>query len=269
MASLARDRDLAFKPQTERMGMPFVGAFILHGGLFGAICLFGLLNFRHHGESWGTATPGGTIQASLVSQAALPLPQDQKPNENVLATETPSPAPAPPAPKAAPIPQEEAIPIAQKNQQKKQDKQVSKQNPPKQPPPPPTNRAQYGQQAAGALPRATSGGSTSNPVSITGGDFGSKFGYYVSIVQRKVRENWYTQEIDPHTKIGSQVVVTFSIHRDGSVSNIQIQQGSNSPSFNDSAIRAVRRVDTFGALPGGYNQSSVSVAYTFTFDQNH
>ena len=41
-----------------------------------------------------TAPRQGAIQATLVSSAALPLPQDHPPTDNVLATETPSVAPA-------------------------------------------------------------------------------------------------------------------------------------------------------------------------------
>jgi len=36
---------------------------------------------------------------------------------------------------------------------------------------------------------------------------------------------------------------------------------SGSPSLDTSCLRAVQRVDTFGPLPAGYNQSSISVEY--------
>lgn len=265
MGGFARHRTIgAFGDSQERLAMPFMGAVIMHGGIIAALFLAGILHF-HHGDSWGTESPGGAIQATLVSQATIPLPQDQKPTENVLATETPSPAPAPPEPKAAPAPEEKAIPIPLKNTPpKKEQKQATKENKLKQPPPQKQNLARYGESAPANMPRATQG-SSANPVAVNGGDFGSKFGYYVAIIQRKVRENWYTQTIDPRTPHGTQVVVTFSIHRDGSVSNVQIQSGSNSPTLNDTAVRAVQRVDSFGPLPAGYNQSTVSVAYTFTY----
>lgn len=271
MTGFTRNRPVsAFQYPQERVTGPLVGALILHGGLFASLFLSGLLNF-HHGQSWGTENPGGAIQATLVSKASIPLPQDQKPTDSVLATPTPSPAPTPPETKTAPAkPADNAVPIPVKNTPVKPQEKPTKQNPVKQPPPKQQNLAQSGQASAPSMPRTTQSNSDANPVSISGGDFGSKFGYYVSIIQRKVRENWYTQEIDPRTPVGTQVVVVFSIRRDGTVSNIQLQGRSPSPTLDSTATRAVQRVDSFGPLPAGYNQSSVSVAYTFTYSgQNH
>lgn len=269
MGGFASDRSLgAFRDQQERLAMPFMGAVIMHCAIVAFLFLFGVVHF-HHGDSWGTENPGGAIQATLVSQATIPLPQDQKPTDNVLATETPSPAPAPPTPKAPTVQEDKAIPIPLKSTQpkKEQQQQTGKQSNLKPPATPQQkNLARYGEAAPSSMHQATQGNVGNNPVSVGGGDFGSKFGYYVSIIQRKVRENWYTQTIDPRTPLGSQVVVVFSIHRDGTVSNVQLQSRSGSPTFNDTAVRAVQRVDSFGPLPAGYNQSTVSVAYTFTFE---
>jgi periplasmic protein TonB len=268
MAGFAHDRLPTFRDPQERLALPFLGALLLHGGLIGSIFVFGLLHF-HHGQSWGTESPGGAIQATLVSEATIPLPQDQKPTQNVLATETPSPAPAPPAPKAPLVQEEKAIPIPLKETPLKKEKKAPPQNPVKQPVPQQQYRAQYGQAAPPNVARATQGSSNANPVAVNGGDFGSRFGYYVSVIQRKVRENWYTQVIDPRTAEGTQAVVTFSIHRDGSVSDIRVQSRSNSPTLDSSGLQAVQRVDNFGPLPAGYNQGTVSVAYTFTYERSH
>jgi protein TonB len=62
------------------------------------------------------------------------------------------------------------------------------------------------------------------------------------------------------------VVVTFVVHRDGSVSDPRIEQSSGVPSLDLSAIQAVERTSAIGPLPAGYTGSSVSVAYTFTYD---
>jgi protein TonB len=103
------------------------------------------------------------------------------------------------------------------------------------------------------------------PVSVTGGSNGFNYPWYVSLIQRKVSQAWYTQEVDPHTPYGSQVRVTFSISRDGTPSNIKIEQSSGSPTLDSSGLRAVQRVENFSPLPSGYSKSSVSVEYTFTY----
>ena len=56
------------------------------------------------------------------------------------------------------------------------------------------------------------------PVTVAGGDFAARFPWYVDKITRLVSQNWYTQQIDSSTHYGSQVSVTFTIERDGSVS---------------------------------------------------
>ena len=99
------------------------------------------------------------------------------------------------------------------------------------------------------------------------GDFGARFGWYVDVIKRKVAQNWYSQLADPQASVGHFAVVSFTVHRDGSVSNARIQQSSGVPSLDLSAIQAVERIDSFGPLPDGYAGNSVSVAYTFTYDE--
>lgn len=280
----SRERD-SLLDQRDHFGGPALGSVALHLAFVAALAGLAFLNSRLHGDLWGNSTPGGAIQATLVSSApALPLPQDHPPTENVLATETPSPAPVQPAPKAEAKQEEKAIPIPVKQPEKaKPDQKKSAPQPKTAPPnastqkapqhPQPTakqdNRAQYGEGAPTHLARSTpgqAGASSSSPVAASG-DFGSRFGWYVAVITRKVKESWYTQEVDPHTSAGRQVVVTFVVSRDGTPGSVRIVTSSGSPTLDTSALRAVQRVDTFGALPPEYRGNNVSVAYTFTYDQ--
>jgi periplasmic protein TonB len=65
------------------------------------------------------------------------------------------------------------------------------------------------------------------------------------------------------------VSVVFTIERDGSVSftSIQLPTPSSSYTLNKTAREAVQRVGSFGPLPDQYTGKSVSVEYTFTYDQ--
>ena len=47
--------------------------------------------------------------------------------------------------------------------------------------------------------------------------------------------------------------------------NAQVEQSSGVPSLDDSARRAVQRIDTFGALPPEYSGSKVSVEFWFDY----
>jgi protein TonB len=228
---------------------------LLHGALAGCILLYGILGGLIHHNSWGGAGGSGAIQVKLVSNA-LPLPADQPLNENVLATDKPSQAPAETAPKAKEKVDESALAIADK-QKKPQPSTV------KAPPQPePDNLAKYGEQAGSSMPRAVqSQGFSSGQTTVSDSDFGSRFGWYVDNLNRKMSANWYKPEVDPHTPRGARAYIQFTVHRDGSVSNVQMSQNSGSQTLDRSCMRAAQRVDTFGALPAQYNQNTLMTSY--------
>ncbi len=59
--------------------------------------------------------------------------------------------------------------------------------------------------------------------------------------------------------------MTFTILRDGSVTNIQVTQRSNNYSVDTSAVRAVKDSSPLQALPPQYPGSSVNVEFYFDF----
>jgi protein TonB len=94
--------------------------------------------------------------------------------------------------------------------------------------------------------------------------FGARFAYYVNIVNRTVAQNWYTTEADPRASVGKSVTVLFDIDRSGAPSNARVETRSGSPSLDQSALRAVQRVEGFGPLPAG---DHITVEYTFHYTQ--
>ena len=252
----------------EPFGPPAAGSVFLHLGFVGLLALLFWVNGRFHGPEWGNNAPPGAIQANLVSSApSIPLPQVAPPTPNVLATQMPSPSPAPPTKETIPVQQPDAIPLAERKPKLHHAEKPHEASPPHAQATNQPNRAHSGEAAPSQLSHAINPGRTNSPVAVTGGDFASRFPWYVNLITRKVSENWYTQEIDSHTSYGSQVSVTFTIGRDGSVSNIHIVQPASSPTLNGSAVHAVQRVQSFGPLPSQYTGSNVSVEYTFTYDQ--
>ena len=85
------------------------------------------------------------------------------------------------------------------------------------------------------------------------------------MIKRKVAQDWYLQEVDPSTAAGATVFVQFSVAKDGSPGSISLATPSSSPSLNSSCMHAVQRVDTFGPLPAGYNESTLNVLYHCTY----
>lgn len=244
----------------ESMAASAAGALLLHGGLVAILLIYGYLGGLFHHNQWGDAGDSGAIQVSLVT-SALPLPSDQPPNDNVLATDTPSQAAAEPAAKEKQAVDESAIAISGK-QVKPQQQQVARV-PQSQIKPIQDNKAQYGEQAGSSIARATQTPTvvTVGHTSIADVDFGTRFGWYVNNMNRAISTNWYNGEVNSSTPKGSRAYLIFTIHRDGSVSDVKFAQGSGSPTLDRSCLRAVQRVDSLGALPSGYQMNSLNVSY--------
>jgi periplasmic protein TonB len=248
---------------------PFVYASVaLHLAILAYCVVAGWWAYTHRGENWGG--PGGSVSVGLVgSVPAIPLPRPEvvTPNRVVdnskgLFKSEPVPAPAPP-PDAVPIP---------KFQQKKLPKIIS---PPSKvlenPIPPPPNAVPYGGGGTPTIPVtsfAMGAGTTQAGLAFSGvggGDFGSRFSWYVQAVQRRISSNWLQSTVDPSVAYAPRVVVTFTILRDGTVTNVQVTQRSNNYSVDNSAVRAVNASSPLDRLPGAYSGSSVNAEFYFDF----
>lgn len=254
---LEGDERLEQELTAERVAAPATGSILLHIALAGAILAYYFIGGFFKTNLWGGATTGGAIRVNVTS--AIPLPSDQPPNQNVLATEKPSQAPAPPEPKPAPRVDDDALKISGKQQQKPKTPPAVKTPKPQEPVP--QNRAQYGEQSANNMPRAIQGQTSPGPTSITQGDFGSRFSWYVEGINRKMSSTWNKGEVDQRTPKGARVYIVFTISRDGTPSNVQLDKSSGSPTLDRSCMRAAQRVDSFSALPGGYSGSTLNVSY--------
>jgi len=248
----------------EPVAAPVTGSVLLHALFFGGFAFYAIFNGLHH--SWGAPGPGSAIQVSLTS-APIPLPADQPKTDNVLPTDKPSPAPLPPAPKAKEqAVDQKAIPIQGPTVKPEKEKAPPKQ-PTKQPQPKPQDRVQYGEQAGQKLARSTNAtpSASDQPVSVTNGDFGSRFPWYVDGIKRKVSQNWIRSQVDPRTPKNATVQIYFKVGRDGSPSGFKINTASGSPTLDRSCLLATQRVDTFGALPRDSNDTWLDVTYDCTY----
>jgi protein TonB len=259
-----RQRVLVLERHQDSVAVSAAGSLMLHGALFGTLLFYGVISGLFHHNLWGNPGEGGAIQVTLVSNA-IPLPHEEQ-NQNVLMTETQSKAPAPPEPKAKEAVDESAIPISGKDAKPKPE--PARKTQPKQPPPQPDNRAHFGEQSGSALPRATmaQNSASNGPVSVNNGNFSNLFGYYILGIQRKMLGSWNKSEVDPRTPKGTRAFIQFTIHRDGTLTDIRIDRPSGYPTLDSACIRTAQRVDSFGALPAGYNQSTVLTSYYCEFD---
>src|SRR5271156_3695048 len=212
--------------ERESFGAPIAGSLLLHVLVIIAVTVFAYMAGRIHGSSWGSDQAPGAIQATLVSSApTIPIPVKQPEKK------APEKKQAQPSPKhAQPTPQQ--------------------------------NRANFGEAPPTQIPHSSAGNpGQNNPVNVNGGDFGSRFPWYVDVIRRKTAQNWLQREVAPETPAGARVYLSFVVSRDGSPSQVRIAQSSGSPTLDSSCLRAVQRVDTYGPLPPGYNGSTLSVSY--------
>jgi protein TonB len=236
---------------------------LLHALVVGSLIGFAYLHPAT--KPWGQdEAVAGAIQATAVSSIPLP-PKVHTDEKNVLASETPSPAPVVAKEKTEPPPKPNEVAIPKKITKPVKVAEKPTPEPPKhqQPTPPQPTKAATGETAGVRVAMATmqlKNGTAS--VNVEDKNFGARFAYYINIVNRKVAEQWFTAEADPRVSNGKSVTVLFDIDRSGAPSNPRIQTRSGSPSLDQSAVRAVQRVDGFGPLPAG---NSITVEYTFNY----
>lgn len=261
---MAVDADIF--PEEHSSRVSWTGSVVLHSALF-ALALFGYLIPSSRGENWGgTEGGGGAMSATLVN--SIPLPNAQPEAQNVLANESKGLSQS--KPKETPKEEPKAIPIPAKDAKVKgQHESAAKKEPPKQiAKAEPENVVPYGQGGPVSGPYgAFTSGATKGGFGFQGGqgDFGSRFAYYVDIVRRKVSDNWLKYEVDPRISDARRVYIDFDINRSGQPTNIRVEQSSGIPSLDQSAVRALQRIDTFGPLPSGYSGSYVSVEFWFDY----
>ena len=270
---IARTEEIRFMPYITMSG-------ILHGGLIVLIALSAY--FHWNGNRW--AGPGGGSEnvtpVKLVGNSGMPLPTPPSLNESNVVDPSKSlwkndVKPEPPQPK-----REEIVPPDLKNVP--EFKTLEKNN--KKPPPPkkenkafqpkqpnPDNAVPGPNLGAMKVPTGagTQPGSSSTPgMAIKaegGGDFASRYGWYIEAVKRRIQTNWLQNTIDPGVRAAhvAHAVVEFTIYKDGTVKDIRISQTSGNLSMDNSGLRAIMSSNPMPGLPPDYSGSTVRVIFDF------
>ena len=249
----------------DRWGPALAWSAGLHVAITAALLLYSAIVTGPSGAGWGAGGGGEAIGATLVS--TVPLPANAAQTQNVLANESKGVTKS--QPKIQEQPEPDAIAIQGKNAKIKPKKTPTPTKEKAKPEPEEeSNQVAFGEGGPVSGPYGTfSAPGAKGGFGFTGGggDFGTRFGWYVQAVQRKVSENWLKYEVDPKISTAQRVYITFDIARDGHPMNVQVEQSSGVPSLDISASRAIQRIDTFGALPPEYSGSKVSVEFWFDY----
>jgi protein TonB len=251
----------------DRWGRNLLWSVALHLAVTGSIIGYAVFAPHSGGGSWGAGGGGEAMGVTLVSN--VPLPANPAPAENVLANESKGLTKSQPEPQEEKLP--DAIPIPAQDSKKKPKPTVTETHrkpAPQQPVQEADNVVPFGEGGPVSGPYGTfSAAGAKGGFGFTGGggDFGTRFSWYVRVVQQKVSENWLKYEVDPRIGEAHRVYVTFDVVRDGRPTNVQVEQSSGVPSLDQSAVRALQRIDTFGPLPSDYSGNKVSVEFWFDY----
>ncbi len=254
----------------------FVWSVGLHGLL--ALAVTAVAMYAPKTENWGSPGAGNAVPVGMVrSVPGIPLPRPETTTNSRVVDETHAlyKAPAPPKPIEKTTNALE-IPKFEKEKRAKPPQHLSRLLEDKTPPPP---NAVPEKNAGGApsLPYAaptqvpgqfTMGAATPGGLAFTGAgasDFGSRYGWFVDAVRNRISSNWLQSSIDPSIRFAPRAVVTFTILRDGSITNIQIMKSSGYPSVDDSARRAILSSSPVSRLPNDFFGSTVNVEFWFDF----
>ena len=249
----------------DRWGPALVWSVGLHVGITAAMLIYSAVFYRTSGDTWGAGGGGEAIGATLVS--TVPLPANPTQTQNVLANESKGLTESQPKVEEK---EPDAIEIQGKNAKikpKKKQETASKQKP-LPAPEEESNQVAFGEGGPVSGPYGTfsaAGAKGGFGISGGGGDFGTKYAWYVHVIQQKVSENWLKYEVDPRITTAQRVYITFDIARDGHPGNVRVDQSSGVPSLDISAVRALQRIDTFGPLPPDYSGAKISVEYWFDY----
>ncbi len=262
---MAQNAEIFF--EHDNWGRALAWSVGFHVAVIALIVLYSAFFTGARGEGWGSGGGGSAIGVTLVS--SVPLPAAAAQTKNVLANESKGVTKS--EPKVEEKKEPDAIEIQGKNSKIKPKKPPAPTKAKHEPlPEEETNQVAFGEGGPVSGPYGTfDAGGAKGGFGITGGggDFGTRYGWYVQIIQRKVSENWLKYEVDPRITSAQRVYITFDIARDGHPYDVQIEQSSGVPSLDISATRALQRIDTFGPLPSDYSGSKISVEYWFDYSR--
>lgn len=248
------------------LGRGFAGSLVIHGIVAAALLLSGLwkLNKNQFGSP---STNTGSVGVDVVK--TIPIPRKEGPI-NPLANDSTSLAPQLPAPEARPKKQvveepKDAIPVPNKF-----DK--PKKSAPKQPitslfrPP----EAYKNNQVYSSLPQAAN----SPLYAMQGANgidmgkesvLGERFGAYADLMRQRISQHWNRSNL--HSLPSQKCTITFSIARDGTVSNVQVSDPSGDYLLDTSAKRAILDANPLPALPQQFDRNQATVELSFQLRQ--
>lgn len=246
--------------ERDPLTAPFIGSLLVHGGVV-ALLFFGWLWLNQHKDTLGDVNPAGGPAYTVSAVHNIPIPRREAP-PNPVANDTQSQVPTAPAKQTAekklPVPDKNAIEIADKI--KKQAPRPTKQQTYQQPTP---KNQVFSQQQALSNPMyggPAGGGQVGLGPNTPLGN--NRLGWYAQLIRDRIAQNWNTNGLSAASQ-SAPAIVSFTITRDGSIRNPQVVQSSGNPMIDNTALRAVYQSTPLPGLPAQITDSSITAQFTF------
>ena len=95
---------------------------------------------------------------------------------------------------------------------------------------------------------------------------GVDFGPWLRRFVAQVKRNWFVPQAAMIMK--GHVVITFNIHRNGAITDIEVKQPSNIESFNIAAVNALMSSNPTQPLPAEYPSDTAFFTVTFLYNED-
>ncbi|HXB73314.1 MAG TPA: energy transducer TonB [Candidatus Acidoferrales bacterium] len=259
---MTRHPDILDPPEPLKKWL--MGSLVLHAAL--TATLLGYNAIDHHAIQLGAPDGGGFGSVQVNSVHTIALPSTSGPT-NPVASDTKSQVPTPPPTKAPPKPAApardlDAIAIKSRLAEKKPSPAYSEPNKFA------AARRDLPNQAYTSVPQQVSDPMYQMPggggVGVgNNSPFGTMYGEYANRLRDQVARNWRTSDIPQQTANAPRAAITFTLHRDGSVTNARITGRSGNAALDYSAQRAILDAAPFPPLPAGFPKNDPEIEFLF------
>lgn len=250
--------------EQEPIGRSFIGAVLFHVLLVASVAGFSIL--KSNGPALGSEKGGHAGSVAITPVDKIPLPSNNAP-PNPVANDTPSQVPTPKAPpKVAPQPKPfvkppdpDAIPIKGGFTKKKYAQPPDKFRAQEKDPPNQLTSTSGRQLSSDMFAMQGSGrmGLGENA------PFGNQFGAYAETLRNLVAAKWKTTDIDARVRTAPELTVTFTLHRDGSITNLHITRTSGIAALDRSGQRAILDASPFPKMPPQFPKDQTDIDFVF------
>jgi len=238
----------------------FLNSAILHIGVIAILIGYQYWSNRVRDKFGDPNSLGASAGVSAVAQ--IPIPRRDG-RINRVANDTESLVAPPEKTEKKPAEKREdpdAIPLNKRDKKTKQEVVASNQKYREDPVLPNQVTSNLGQAAVSPMIGVQGSGGVGTSASSP---FGNRFGWYEKLIRERVAQRWRTNDVDSRLRTAPVAILTFSIAKDGNISNIKIVQSSGNYALDQSAQRAIYDSNPMPPLPAGFERNSANIEFWF------